>query len=90
MPPATEFRAALAALNLKQRYAAGLFGTSVRNLRRWRNGQRPIPFGIAILVRLLNAGAVSAGQVEQAAARTIRYTGYTFAEAGIRTPSCAQ
>jgi hypothetical protein len=56
MAPATEFRAAFGALNLKQRYAAGLFGTSIRNLRRWRNGQRKVPFGIAVLMRLLAAG----------------------------------
>jgi hypothetical protein len=67
MTSVTELRAALAVLNLKQRYAAGLFGTSVRNLRRWRNGQRPVPFGIAILVRLLRAGAVTLEGLEQAA-----------------------
>ena len=64
----TEFGAALIALRIKQRSAARWFGTSERNIRRWSSGDRRTPPAVGIVLRLLNAGAVTAAQVEKAAA----------------------
>jgi hypothetical protein len=57
----------LGELGFLQERVAQLFGTTSRNLRRWRRGDRPIPHGIQILLRLLAVGAVTAAQVEEAA-----------------------
>jgi hypothetical protein len=64
----TEFGAALTTLGIKQRSAARWFGTSERNIRRWSSGDRRTPPAVGIVLRLLNAGAVTAAQVEKAAA----------------------
>jgi hypothetical protein len=54
-------------LGLTQRRAAQLFGVGERSVRRWVHGERRVPRGITILVRLLSAGAVTVEQVEAAA-----------------------
>ena len=66
-PAAIEFRATLGALGLEQQRVAQLFGVKPRCVRRWRHGDRPVPCGVAIVLRLLAAGAVTVAQVEQAA-----------------------
>jgi hypothetical protein len=66
-PPATEFREALAELGITQHRFAQLCGVSPRCVRRWQSGDRRIPNGIGIILRLLAAGAVTITQVEQAA-----------------------
>jgi hypothetical protein len=64
---AIEFRETLGALGLAQQRVAEIFGVEPRNIRRWRRGDRPIPRGVAIVLRLLASGVVSVAQVEQAA-----------------------
>jgi len=63
----TEFARALDVLNLTQLRAAQLFGVNVRHIRRWGRGDRRVPRGVGIVLRLLAAGAVSIDQVERAA-----------------------
>jgi hypothetical protein len=63
----TEFARALDVLNLTQLRAAQLFGVNVRHVRRWGRGDRRVPRGVDIVLRLLAAGAISIDQVEQAA-----------------------
>jgi hypothetical protein len=65
--PPSEFRATLGALGLAQPRLAKIFGVGVRSVRRWRYGDRKVPTGVAIVCRLLAAGAVTVAQVEQAA-----------------------
>jgi hypothetical protein len=57
---------ALAALALTQQGAARLFGHSDRAMRAWIAGDRMIPAGIAIVVRLLVAGKVTTADVADA------------------------
>jgi GcrA cell cycle regulator len=64
----TEFCAALAELGIAQCRVARWFGVGPRSVRRWRHGDRRVPRGAEILLRLLTAGAVTIDQVEQAAA----------------------
>ena len=64
---ATEFRATFGAFGLTQRRIAQLFGVGPRSVRRWQHGDRRIPRGVDIVLRLLAAGAVTVAQVEQAA-----------------------
>jgi hypothetical protein len=52
---------------LTQTRIAELFDTTPRNFRRWARGERRVPRGITILVRLLSAGAVTIAEVEAAA-----------------------
>jgi hypothetical protein len=66
-PAAIEFCALLGALGLAQQHVAQLFGVGLRNVRRWRSGDRRIPHGVGIVLRLLAAGTVTVAQVEQAA-----------------------
>src|SRR5262249_39121733 len=65
---ATEFARALDAFNLSQLRVARLFGVNVRTIRRWRSGDRTIPTGVGILIRLMVVKAVSVEQLERAAA----------------------
>jgi hypothetical protein len=67
---AGELRVTLGALGLAPCRVAMLFGVSQRSVRRWQDGGRRIPCGAGIVFRLLAAGAVSIGQVEQAATST--------------------
>jgi hypothetical protein len=64
--PAFEFRAALALLGLPRARIASMLGTTPRNLRRYCDGSRPIPFGIAVLGRLIAAGVLMVEQIEAA------------------------
>ena len=66
-PAAIEFCEMLGALGLAQQHVAQLFGVGLRNVRRWRSGDRRIPHGVGIVLRLLAAGTVTVAQVEQAA-----------------------
>jgi hypothetical protein len=67
----TEFRAALDVLGIAQRRVAQLFGVGPRSVRRWQCGDRRVPCGVGIVLRLLAAGTVTVAQVEQAAAGPI-------------------
>jgi GcrA cell cycle regulator len=67
----TEFHEALGTLGIAQQRVAALFDVSPRAVRRWRDGERRVPHGVRILVRLLADGVVTVEQVERAAvART--------------------
>jgi hypothetical protein len=66
---ANQFRAALDRLTLSQVGAARLFGADERTARRWALGERTIPQPIAILLRLMLAGKISAKDIEAAKAR---------------------
>ena len=63
----TEFHEALGTLGLAQQRVAQLFGVGPRSVRRWQYGERRVPCGVDIVVRLLAAGMVTVEQVEQAA-----------------------
>jgi hypothetical protein len=70
-PPAvTEFGRALAVLEIKHRSAARWFHTSERNVRRWKNGARKTPPGVAVVVRLILAGKVTVADIELVAGLT--------------------
>jgi hypothetical protein len=67
---ATEFRDALDALAIAQHRVAQLFHVSQRSVRRWRDGDRRIPVGVDVVIRLLAAGTVTVDQVEAASTLT--------------------
>jgi GcrA cell cycle regulator len=67
----TEFRATLDALGIAQRRIARLFGVGARSVRRWQDGDRRIPRGVGIVLRLLATEVVTIAQAEQAAAVAI-------------------
>ena len=52
----TEFRTTLDALGIAQRRIARLFGVGPRSVRRWQDGDRRIPRGVGIVLRLLATG----------------------------------
>lgn len=64
---ADEFRETRDALGLTQHRVAQLFGVGPRSIRRWQRGDRRIPRGVGIVLRLLAAGVVTISQIEQAA-----------------------
>jgi hypothetical protein len=66
-PHATELRETLSALGITQHRIAQLFGVGPRSVRRWQDGERRVPCGVGIVLRLLAAGTVTVAQVEQAA-----------------------
>jgi hypothetical protein len=72
---ATEFRAALGALNITQRRLAQLFTVNPRTVRHWGYGDRRLPRGVAIVLRLLATGVVTVEQVEAAALVSTRTNG---------------
>jgi hypothetical protein len=63
----TEFHQALSGLNLAQQRVAQLFDVSPRAVRRWQHGERRVPRGLEILVRLMTDGVVTVEQLERAA-----------------------
>jgi hypothetical protein len=65
---ATELCKTFGVLGLSQRRIAQLFGVGPRSVRRWQHGDRRVPCGVDIVLRLLAAGAVTVAQVEEAAA----------------------
>jgi GcrA cell cycle regulator len=54
--------------DITQHRAARWFGVTARSIRRWRRGDRNIPYGTAILLRLLVTQVLTADQIERAAA----------------------
>jgi hypothetical protein len=64
---ADEFRETLGTLGIAQHRVAQLFGVGPRSVRRWQYGDRRVPCGVGIVLRLLAAGTVTVAQVEQAA-----------------------
>ena len=71
----TEFGAAIAALGITQHRVARLFGVGPRSIRRWQDGDRRVPCGVSIVVRLLACGAVTVDQVEAVVAIPARTNG---------------
>jgi len=63
---ANQYRAALARLDLTQTGAAQLVGADPRTSRRWIAGETSIPESVAIILRLMLRGKISADDVEQA------------------------
>jgi hypothetical protein len=63
------------ALGIAQHRLARWFAVSVRSVRRWQAGDRCTPCGVAILMRLLAAGAVSVEEVEAVVAIPARTNG---------------
>jgi GcrA cell cycle regulator len=57
----------IGALGIAQHRVAKLFGVGPRSVRRWQCGDRRVPCGVDIVLRLLAAGTVTIAQVEQAA-----------------------
>jgi len=51
-----------------QRHAARLFNVTQRHIRRWRSGDRRLPHAVAIVIRLLVAGAITLDQIENVVA----------------------
>ncbi len=60
---AKQFQAAIDRLGLSQVGAAKLFGADPRTARRWALGERSIPESVAILLRLMLAGKISADDI---------------------------
>jgi hypothetical protein len=79
----TEFHEAFSVLGLPQHRIAALFDVSSRAVRRWRHGDRRVPCGVTILLRLMAAGTVTLDEVERAAVPvSARTNGRTASEAG--------
>ena len=72
---AAERRAELGALNITQRRLAQLFAVNPRTVRHWGYGDRRLPRGVAIVLRLLATGVVTVEQVEAAALVSTRTNG---------------
>ena len=64
---ASELCEMLSTLGIAQHHVARLFGVGPRSVRRWQRGDRDIPCGVGIVLRLLAVGAVTVSQVERAA-----------------------
>lgn len=64
-----QFRAALDKLELSQLAAAKLLDADARTVRRWALGERGIPPSVAILLRLMLAGKVTAEDIDGAKRR---------------------
>jgi hypothetical protein len=63
---ANQFRATLDRLGLSQVGAARLFGADPRTARRWALGERDIPETVAVLLRLMAAGKITAEDIDAA------------------------
>ena len=61
-----QYRAALARIGLSQVGAARLVGADPRTSRRWALDERPVPESIAVLLRLMVAGKITAEDVDEA------------------------
>lgn len=61
---AKQFRDALDRLGLSQLGAARLFNANDRTARRWALGERSVPEGVSILLRLLLAGKITPDDIE--------------------------
>lgn len=60
---AKQFQAAIDRLGLSQVGAAKLFGADPRTGRRWALGERSVPGPVAILLRLMLAGKITAKDI---------------------------
>lgn len=60
---AKQFQAAIDRLGLSQVGAAKLVGADPRTARRWALGERSVPEPVAILLRLMLAGKITADDV---------------------------
>jgi hypothetical protein len=65
----SEFRAMIDTLGLAHHRAARLFAVNQRSIRRWRDGDRHVPYGVGLILRLVVAGAVTLDQIKQIARR---------------------
>jgi hypothetical protein len=83
---AAEFRAALGACGITQHHAARLFGVTLRSIRRWQDGSRRTPYGVAIVCRLLAIKMVTVAQVERAAVPVLAPTKNASAKPEPRAP----
>lgn len=63
---ATQFRTALDRLGLSQVGAARLLGADGRTARRWALGERSVPTPVAILLRLMLVGKITADDIGDA------------------------
>jgi len=61
-----QFRAAIDRLDLSQVGAARLVGADPRTARHWAAGDRSVPACVAILLRLMLAGKITAADVQAA------------------------
>lgn len=61
-----QFQAAIDRLGLSQVGAAKLVGADPRTARRWASGERSVPEPVAILLRLMLAGKITASDIEAA------------------------
>lgn len=61
---AKQFQAAIDRLGLSQLGAARLFSADGRTARRWALGERSVPEPVAILLRLMLAGKITADDIE--------------------------
>ena len=62
---ANQFRAALDRLGLSQLEAARLFKSNDRTVRRWAIGERSVPPTVAIMLKLMLAGKITADDLRQ-------------------------
>jgi hypothetical protein len=60
-----QFSAALDRLGLSQLGAARLLKANGRTARRWALGERSVPEPVAILLRLMLAGKITADDIEE-------------------------
>ena len=63
---AKQFQAAIDRLGMSQVGAARLVGADPRTARRWALGERDVPECVAILLRLMLAGKMTAEDIETA------------------------
>lgn len=61
---AKQFQAAIDRLGLSQVGVARLLGADPRTARRWALDERSVPEPVAILLRLMLAGKISADDIE--------------------------
>lgn len=61
---AKQFQAAIDRLGLSQVGAARLLGADPRTARRWSLGERSVPEPVAIILRLMLAGKITADDIE--------------------------
>jgi hypothetical protein len=59
-----QFQSAIDRLGLSQVGAARLLGADPRTARRWALGERSVPEPVAILLRLMLAGKISADDIQ--------------------------
>ncbi len=63
---AKQFQAAIDRLGLSQVGAARLVGADPRTARRWALGERSVPGPVAIILRLMLAGKITADDIRAA------------------------